>query len=129
MARGALSQRLWSSRLPYRPIRRPEWGDLRERRMAEPGAREGYEAERRAYELGQAVKTRRTELGMTQKELGRRARLTQSAVARLEAGDCVPTLRVLERIARVLESELDVTLRETRPHGSERTSSGKPVHC
>lgn len=38
---------------------RGDWADLRERRMAEPGARDGYEAERRAYQLGQAVKTRR----------------------------------------------------------------------
>lgn len=108
---------------------RGEWGDLRERRMAEPGAREGYEAERRAYELGQAVKNRRTELGMTQKELGRRARLTQSAVARLEAGDGVPTLRVLERIAHALNTELDVTLRDTQTRAGERgATSGKPVH-
>jgi hypothetical protein len=49
---------------------RSDWGDLRERRMAESGAREGYAAEKRAYELGQAVKARRVELGMTQKELG-----------------------------------------------------------
>jgi len=109
---------------------RSEWGDLRERRMAEPGAREGYEAEQRAYELGQAVKARRIELGMTQKELGKRAHLTQSAVARLEAGDGVPTLRVLERIAQALDAELDVTLRENQPRGNERaTASGKPVHC
>lgn len=116
---------------------RSEWDDLRDRRMVEPGAREGYEAERRAYELGQAVKQRRTALGMTQRELGHRARLTQSAVARLEAGDGVPTLRVLERIARALGAELDVTLREARDPGDAdqaQTSSkpvkpGKPVHC
>ena len=31
---------------------RSDWGDLRERRMAEPGAAEAYEAARMAYELG-----------------------------------------------------------------------------
>ena len=111
---------------------RSEWGDLRDRRMAEPGAREGYEAEKRAYELGQAVRARRTALGMTQTELGHRARLTQSAVARLEAGDGVPTLRVLERIAQALGMELDVALREV-PERTERVTPsgkpGKPVHC
>jgi ribosome-binding protein aMBF1 (putative translation factor) len=111
---------------------RSEWRDLRDRRMAEPGARDGYEAEKRAYELGQAVKARRTALGMTQKELGRRARLTQSAVARLEAGDGVPTLRVLERIAVALGAELDVSLRETTARSGPAASggnAGKPVHC
>jgi hypothetical protein len=34
--------------------KRSGWADLRGRRMTEPAAREGYEAEKRAYELGEA---------------------------------------------------------------------------
>ncbi|SCL20168.1 hypothetical protein GA0070624_1932 [Micromonospora rhizosphaerae] len=33
-----------------------EWDDLRERRMAEPGAAEAYDAARIAFELGQAAR-------------------------------------------------------------------------
>jgi transcriptional regulator with XRE-family HTH domain len=107
---------------------RSSWSDLRERRMAEPGAREGYEAEKRAYELGEAVRQLRTELGLTQRQLGKRARLTQSAVARLEAGDVVPTLRVLERIAEALGTHLDVSLRKPQVSAS-KTTPVKPAHC
>jgi predicted transcriptional regulator len=107
---------------------RDSWNDLRERRMAEPGAREGYEAEKRAFELGEAVRQLRTELGLTQKQLGKRAKLTQSAVARLEAGDVVPTLRVLERIAEALGTQLDVSLRKPQASTS-KTATSKPVHC
>jgi HTH-type transcriptional regulator / antitoxin HipB len=43
--------------------------------------RAGYETTKRAYELGQAVRARRLELGMSQTELAKRAGMTQSAVS------------------------------------------------
>lgn len=70
----------------------------------------GYEAAKRAYELGQAVRSRRLELGMSQTELAERAGMTQSAVSRLEAGGTVPTIGVLERLATALTADLVVTL-------------------
>jgi DNA-binding XRE family transcriptional regulator len=65
---------------------------------------------KRAYELGQAVRARRLELGMSQTELAERAGMTQSAVSRLEAGGTVPTIGVLERLATALSADLVVTL-------------------
>lgn len=107
---------------------RSDWATLRDARMADPEAREAYESARRAAELGDAVRGLRTELGLTQKQLGQRAHFTQSAVARLEAGDVMPTLRVLQRIADALGAELDVSLR--RPAKSAPVvSTAKPVHC
>ncbi|WP_275580935.1 helix-turn-helix domain-containing protein [Natronosporangium hydrolyticum] len=44
-----------------------------------------------------------------QAELARQAGMTQSAVARFETGGTVPTLPVLERLARALGVELAVT--------------------
>ncbi len=70
----------------------------------------GYEAAKRAYELGQAVRARRLEFGMSQTELAHRAGMTQSAVSRLEAGGTVPTIGVLERLAAALGADLVVTL-------------------
>jgi HTH-type transcriptional regulator/antitoxin HipB len=72
--------------------------------------RAGYEAAKLAYQLGQAVRSRRLELGMSQTELARGAGMTQSAVSRLEAGGTVPTIGVLERLASALSADLVVTL-------------------
>jgi ribosome-binding protein aMBF1 (putative translation factor) len=93
---------------------RTSWNELRERRMAEPGAAEAYEAARMAYELGKAVRELREAQGWSQTRLARAAGMTQSAVARFEAGGTVPTLPVLERLAHALGVELDVRFR-TKP--------------
>lgn len=84
------------------------WSEIRERRMAEPGVEAGYEAARLAFELGAAVRQLREQRGWSQSELARAASMTQSAVARFEAGGTVPTLPVLERVARALDVELAV---------------------
>ncbi|HEX8520337.1 MAG TPA: helix-turn-helix transcriptional regulator [Pseudonocardia sp.] len=93
---------------------REAWSELRERRMNEPGAGEAYEAARLAFELGAAVRDLRLQHGFSQKELASAAGMTQSAVARFEAGGAVPTLVVLGRLAKALGAELTVRV-EARP--------------
>lgn len=94
---------------------RGSWSELRDRRMAEPGAEEAYEAARLAFELGAAVRELRLARGWSQAELASAAGMTQSAVARFEAGGTVPTLPVLGRIARALDADLTVRV-SRRPH-------------
>jgi ribosome-binding protein aMBF1 (putative translation factor) len=87
-----------------------DWAELRDRRMAEPGADEAYEAARLAFELGKAVRELREERGWTQMRLAEAASMTQPAIARFEAGGTVPTIPVLERLAHALGAELVVRL-------------------
>ena len=87
------------------------WGRLRGRRMSEPGAEEAYEATRLAFELGASVRSMRERRGWTQARLADAAGMTQPAVARFEAGGTIPTLQVLERLARALDGRLEVRLR------------------
>ncbi|MBB4929315.1 ribosome-binding protein aMBF1 (putative translation factor) [Lipingzhangella halophila] len=94
---------------------RTTWGELRDRRMDEPGAAEEYEAARLAYELGRTVRRMRVERGLSQISLARAAGMTQSAVARFEAGGTVPSLPVLERLAHALDADLAVTLTPRSP--------------
>lgn len=82
------------------------WRELRDRRMAEPGADEAYQAARLAYDLGCAIRELRERRAWSQSELARAAGMTQSAVARFEAGGTVPTLPVIERLARALDADL-----------------------
>jgi ribosome-binding protein aMBF1 (putative translation factor) len=84
------------------------WEAMRERRMAEPGAAEAYDAARLAFELGRAVRELRERHGWSQTQLAKESGMTQSAVARFEAGGTVPTLTVLERLAAALGVSLKV---------------------
>ncbi len=93
---------------------RAQWQGLRSRRMEEPGAQEAYDATRLAFELGRRVRELREQRGWSQIELARAASMTQPAVARFEAGGTVPTLPVLERLARALGAELVVQLAAPR---------------
>ena len=84
------------------------WAAMRDRRMAEPGAEEAYEAARLAFELGKAVRELRERRSWSQAQLAKASGMTQSAVARFEAGGTVPTLAVLERLAAALDVSLKV---------------------
>jgi transcriptional regulator with XRE-family HTH domain len=63
-----------------------------------------------AFALGQAVYDRRTELGLSQVELARRAGMNQPQVSNIEGGDSVLTLPLLTRLARALDTSLTVDL-------------------
>jgi ribosome-binding protein aMBF1 (putative translation factor) len=89
---------------------RKQWREARDARMAEPGAEEAYEVARMADELGRAVRGLREGAGWTQGELANAAGMTQSAIARFEAGGTVPALVVLERLASALHATLTVNV-------------------
>jgi transcriptional regulator with XRE-family HTH domain len=78
--------------------------------MAQPGAQTAYEAALLTYELGRSVRSLRDRKGWSQSQLARDAGMTQSAVARFEAGGTVPTLPVLERLAHALDADLVVAV-------------------
>jgi ribosome-binding protein aMBF1 (putative translation factor) len=65
---------------------------------------------RLAFDLGQAVHDRRTELGISQTELAGRAGMTQPQVSKLELGGTVPTLPLLARLAKALDASLNIAL-------------------
>lgn len=89
---------------------RSDWHTLRELRLAEPHAADAYEVARLAFDLGRQVRELREQRGWNQNQLARQAGMTQSAVARFEAGGTIPTLPVLGRLAHALDVELDVRL-------------------
>ncbi|MFC9969009.1 MULTISPECIES: helix-turn-helix domain-containing protein [Nocardia] len=90
---------------------RADWAEMRDRRLREPGAAEAYAAAKLAYELGRDIRRMREDRGWTQSVLADAAEMTQSAVARFEAGGTIPSLPVLERLARALDADLVVQVR------------------
>ena len=93
---------------------RKAWSEKRAEIMGRPGAGAAYEAARIRFELGEAVRVRREELGLTQAELAERTGLKQPAVARFEAGGTMPTIPMLERLAEALELRLSVQFQPMR---------------
>jgi ribosome-binding protein aMBF1 (putative translation factor) len=93
---------------------RTSWSEIRERRLEEAGAREAYHATKLAFELGRTVRSLREERGWSQTQLAAAASMTQSAVARFEAGGTIPSLPVLDRLAHALDAELTVSVTPRR---------------
>jgi DNA-binding XRE family transcriptional regulator len=52
------------------------------------------------------IRERRYELELTQKEVAERANTSHSFISKIEGGDHLPTIAVLQRILAVLEDEL-----------------------
>ena len=92
-----------------------QWKLTRDRKVhegyTEPPEVEAMRTEiRMAFDLGQTVYDRRTELGISQTELAKRANMTQPQVSKLELGGTVPTLPLLARLAKALDASLNIAL-------------------
>jgi len=90
--------------------RRVSLAGARAARIGRPEVAAAYEQARLRYELAEAVRARREELGWSQRRLAERAGMTQPGIARFEAGGTTPTLPLLERLAAALGLILAVSL-------------------
>jgi transcriptional regulator with XRE-family HTH domain len=70
---------------------------------------------------------RRHELALTQQEVAERAGTSHSFVSKLESGDHIPTIPVLQRILRVLHEELLIGIeRQVQDEEPEREVARAP---
>lgn len=75
----------------------------------------------------------RIRLGLSQEQLAERAGTKQANISRIEAGLANPTLKVLQRIAEALDSDLIVAMRprgpasELPPEAEETAEADGPV--
>lgn len=65
--------------------------------------------------LAAHIRERRFELELTQQEVAQRAGTAHSYVSKLEGGDHMPTIPVLQRILRVLDEELLIGIERLVP--------------
>ena len=68
-----------------------------------------YEALRKEFQLARALIEARTRAGLSQTQLARRMKTSQSYVARIEGGQVRPSTAALERLAKATGSRLTIT--------------------
>jgi DNA-binding XRE family transcriptional regulator len=83
---------------------------VRARWLADPKVRKAYDDMAQEFALVEALLRARRRAKLTQAEIARRMGTSQSAVARLESGRRMPTLRSLGLYARATGSRLRVDL-------------------
>lgn len=75
------------------------------------GFREKYGDLELQLSIVKQVIKKRVEKGLTQKQLAQKIGTKQSAIARLESGNANPSIAFLEKIARALDSKLQIYIR------------------
>jgi len=78
--------------------------------MKDPAFRAEYERLKPEYVLALALIKARTRAGMTQADVARKMRTTQSVVARIESGRTPPNLKTLERYACAVGRRIELKL-------------------
>ncbi len=95
------------------------WESIRTEKLAAMTAEERRRYEHRKAEVGRAVRVglevraRREGAGLSQRQLAEMVGIRQPNIARLEAGDVLPTLGTLDRIADALGLALEVGFSES----------------
>ena len=64
--------------------------------------------------LGNKIRNRREELGLTQLELAHKAKASQPYISRLEKGELRPSMRILLNLSSALDMSLDEMLKDER---------------
>jgi transcriptional regulator with XRE-family HTH domain len=87
-----------------------KWRDyVAEREARDPEFRAEREELRPEFEFRRALVTARIDSRLTQREMAERLGVKQAAVARWEAGETMPTLDTLFRVAKALGLDFTVT--------------------
>lgn len=76
--------------------------------------------------IGHRIKERRQEVGLTLRELGKRAGVSASFLSQVERGKVNTSLRTLRRIAEALDVSVLHFLSETRQHSPVVRASARP---
>ena len=91
--------------------------DLKARLLKDPEVRKHYDAMEEEFALIAAVAKARARAGLSQTQLAKRMKTTQSAIARLESGRGKPSTRTLSRFAKATGHRLKISFEPVRKKG------------
>src|ERR1043165_7187320 len=83
--------------------------DLHKKWMKDPTYRKEYDALEEEFALMLEIAKARNRSGLSQAELARRMKTTQSTIARLESGRGLPSTRTLGRFAKATGHRLKIS--------------------
>ncbi len=75
---------------------------LKRKWLDNPAVKAAYDEQALEFTIAQKLISERLKAHLTQKEVAKKMGTTQSAVARLESGEGLPTIKTIERYARAL---------------------------
>ena len=82
---------------------------LHKKWLKEPGYKSAYDALDDEFQLAQTLIEARKQAGLSQDQLARRMKTSQSYVARIESGQVRPSTKALERLAHATGTRLKIT--------------------
>jgi ribosome-binding protein aMBF1 (putative translation factor) len=88
--------------------------DLHRKWMKDPRYKKAHEELATEFELARAVIQARASAGLTQEELAKRMKTTQSVIARLESGRTKPSTQTLQRLATATGTRVKITFEPVR---------------
>jgi transcriptional regulator with XRE-family HTH domain len=91
--------------------------DLHKKWMKDPAYRKEYDALEEEFALISAVAKARARAGLSQAELAKRMKTTQSTIARLESGRGKPSTRTLLRFAKATGHRLKISFEPVTGRG------------
>jgi len=84
--------------------------DLHKKWSKDPKYKRAYKDLEDEFAVAQAIIETRTRVGLTQAQLAKRMKTTQSVIARLESGKGRPSTTTLQNLARATGSRLEIRL-------------------
>jgi transcriptional regulator with XRE-family HTH domain len=101
--------------------------DLKARLLKNPAVRKEYDALEEEFALVLAVAKARARAGLSQAQLAKRMKTTQSTVARLESGRGKPSTRTLARFAKATGHRLKISFEPVRGKGGNGKRRAQPT--
>ena len=85
-----------------------EWKEFKKELLKDPEFKKEYEKLEPEYKIIRQILSLRRKKNLTQEQLAKLTGAKQSSIARIESGRHNTSLRLLERIAEALDTELDI---------------------
>ena len=85
-----------------------EWEEFKKELLRDPEFKKEYEKLEPEYRIIRQILSLRRKKNLTQEQLAKLTGAKQSSIARIESGRHNTSLRLLERIAEALDTELDI---------------------